>query len=42
MGQEARNDAKNKAHLRIEIEKSLGAAKQECKELALKLTVEEK
>ena len=39
---EARNDAKNEVHLRIEAEKSLGVAKQECKELASKLIVEER
>ena len=39
---EARNDAKNEVHLRIEAEKSLGVAKQECKELASKLITEEK
>ena len=30
----AQNDAKNELYLCIEAEKSLGAAKQECKELA--------
>ena len=30
----AQNDAKNEVYLRIEAEKSLGAVKQECKELA--------
>ena len=39
---EAQNDATNEAHLRIEAEKFLGATKQECKELALKLITEER
>ena len=39
---EARNGAKNEAHLCVQAEKSLGAAEQECKELASKLTVEER
>ena len=39
---EARNDARNEAHLRVEAEKSLGIAKQECKELAFKLIAEER
>ena len=39
---EALNDAKNEAYLRIEAEKSLGAAKQECKELTSKLIAEER
>ena len=30
----AQNDAKNELYLYIEVEKSLGVAKQECKELA--------
>ena len=32
----------NEAHLRIKAEKFLGATKQECKELALKLITEER
>ena len=39
---EAWNDAENEVHLRVEAEKSLGVAKQECKELASKLIVKEK
>ena len=38
----AQNDAKNEAHLCVQAEKSLGAMKQECKELATKLTAEER
>ena len=34
---EAQNDAKNEVHLCLEVEKSLGAEKQECKELAIVL-----
>ena len=32
-----KNDAKNEVHLCLEVEKSLGAEKQECKELAVVL-----
>ena len=39
---EARNDAINEVHLHVEAEKSLRAAKQECKELAFKLIAEER
>ena len=39
---EAWNDAENEVHLRVKAEKSLGVAKQECKELASKLIVKEK
>ena len=38
----AQNDAKNEVHLCVEAEKSFGIAKQECKELASKLTTEER
>ena len=39
---EARNNVKNEVHLCLEIEKALGAAKEENKELLSKLTVEER
>ena len=39
---EAWNEAENEVHLRVKAEKSLGVAKQECKELASKLIVKEK
>ena len=39
---EAKIDAENEVHLCVEDEKSLGVAKQECKELASKLIVKEK
>ena len=39
---EARNDVKNKVFLRLKVEKALGAAKEENKELLSKLTVEER
>ena len=38
----ARNDVKNKVHLRLETEKALGAAKEENKEMLSKLTAEER
>ena len=38
----ARNDAKNKANLRLDAEKALGAAKEENKDLATKLTASER
>ena len=38
----ARNDAKNKVHLRLETKKALGAAKEENKNLASKLITEER
>jgi len=37
---EARNDVKNEIYLRLEIEKALGVAKEESKELFIKLTAE--
>ena len=37
----ARNDAKNKVHLRLETKKALGAAKEENKELLSKLITKE-
>ena len=39
---EARNDVKNEFFLRLEVEKALGAAKEENKELLSKLTVEKR
>ena len=39
---QAQNDAKNEVHLCVEAEKSFGIAKQKCKELASKLTTEER
>ena len=39
---EARSKVKNEVHLRLKIEKALGAVKKENKELLSKLTVEEK
>ena len=39
---EARNDVKNEIHLSLKIEKALGAAKEENKELLSKLTAEER
>ena len=39
---ETRNDVKNEVYLRLEIEKALGAVKEENKELLSKLTVEER
>ena len=39
---EARNDVKNEVHLRLETEKALGAAKEESKELLIKLTAEQR
>ena len=39
---EPRKDVKNQVHLRLETEKALGAAKEENKELLLKLTVEQR
>ena len=38
----ARNDAKFEVHLRLEIEKILGAVKEENKDLLSKLTAEER
>ena len=38
----ARNDAKNKANLRLDAEKALGATKEENKDLATKLTASER
>ena len=39
---EARNDVKNEVHLCLEIEKALGAAKEENKELLSKLITKER
>ena len=39
---ETRNDVKNEVYLRLEIEKALGAVKEENKELLSKLTAEER
>ena len=39
---EARNDVKNEVFLRLKVEKALGAAKEENKELLSKLTVKER
>ena len=39
---DARNDVKNKVHLRLETEKALGAAKKENKKLLSKLIAEER
>ena len=39
---DARNNVKNMVYLRLEIEKALGAAKEENKELLSKLIVEER
>ena len=39
---EARNDVKNEVFLRLKVEKALGAAKEENKELLSKLTIEER
>ena len=39
---EARSEVKNEVHLRLKIEKALGAVKEENKELLSKLTVEER
>ena len=39
---ETRNDVKNEVYLRLEIEKALGAVKEENKELLSKLIVEER
>ena len=39
---DAGNDVKNEVHIRLEIEKALGAVKEENKELLSKLIVEER
>ena len=38
----ARNDARNETNLRLYVEKALGAAKEENKDLATKLTASER